>query len=521
MSSSSALHSVAIVSRIQAAVLDIGLFRTSICVVGIWLLWQLGHVVYGLYFGPLSKIPGPRIAAATNLWLLRRLYQYRKNRTINDCFEEYGPIVRIGPNKVALNTEQDIKTVYAIGTKFVKSSWYLTWSLMGYDNVFTFINPKQHADRRRITAKLMAKNSVILYLDDISQHIRDFIRLCNKSAAQGQAINFMHLYRYMALDVLGSAALGKSFDLMKTGQSHPFVHDLDACVMAIPPRGYLPSWLWWFIKRIPNKQWQFELGGEQRIFNYSSDIIEEKIQRASKNGGKLSERDANTIVGRYIEHRDDDGKPLPRGEINAELGNIYFAGTDTTSNTLSFLSWELATKPEIQARLFAELKEKMPNHGAVPALEDVETWPFLNAVINETLRKYAAAPSQLERVVPPGGAVLHGYYLPEGTIVGVQAFSIHRKKEVFPDPETFNPDRWLNATDEMRRHFMPFGLGSRICLGMHIAMLEMRLVLACLVRQFELQPLPTQDPRAMEMKDFWLAFPAGKTLELMAIPRME
>lgn len=429
----------------------------------VYVLVKIGRLVYTAWFSPLSKIPGPQPARWTDLWLLWQLYSFRKCPTINECFSEYGPVVRIGPNKVALNTEEAIKVVYGIGTKFVKSEWYKTWSLLGFDNVFTIHDPKQHAERRRITAKLMSKSNVVVYTPDINEHIKNFVRLCTQRS--NMITNLMPVYRYLALDVVGSTAFGRSFDLMKTGKDHPFAEDLDACVMAIPPRGYVSKWLWAIIKRFPNKKWQFYLGGEKRICAYSDEVIEEQLDYAKTHDGKLSEKHLKTLVGAYLEYRDSKGQYLSPGVITGEIGTIYFAGTDTTSNSLAFITWEVARQKSIQEKLFKELAEKIPDPSQVPALADVETWPYLNAIIKEGLRLYAAAPSHLERVVPAGGTVIQGKYIPAGTVVGVQAYSIHRKPEIFPDPEAFIPERWLQETDEMRRHFMPFGLGSRVCMG--------------------------------------------------------
>lgn len=483
------------------------------------LFLEVSRRIYSIYFSPLSKIPGPKLAAMTDLWLLYHLYQFQKCGTIEKCFQQYGPILRIGPNKIAFNSTNEIKTVYGIGTKFVKSKWYKTWALMGYENVFTMDDPREHAERRKITAKLMSKNNVITYLPDINQQIRAFLRLVLK--APEHVIDLMTLYQYLALDIVGTTTFGRSFDLMKTGQPHPFAKDLIACVMTIPPRGYLPKWVWWLVTKIPNKQWQFNLGAEKRIIEYADDIIHEKLAAAANNGGKMTVADSNTLIGNYVEYRDANGQPLSRGVISGEIGNMFFAGMDTTSNTLTFITWEIAQNPAIQARLFAELKERIADPTHVPNLGDVETWPYLNAVIKEGLRKYAAAPAHMERKVPLGGATLQGYYVPVGTIVGVQIYSIHRKLEIFPDPDVFVPERWLHPTEEMKRHFCPFGFGSRVCSGMHIAYLELRLTLATLVRQFELSVLPGQIPEEMDLKDFWLVFPAGKKLVLSVVPRVE
>ncbi|KAI1615918.1 cytochrome P450 [Exophiala viscosa] len=475
--------------------------------------------IYSAYFGPLSKIPGPKLAALTNGWMLWHLWHFEKCAVIHEQFKKYGPIVRVGPNNVALNTTEDMKTVYAVGAKFPKSSFYDSWSFNGSPNVFSMRDQKAHADRRKVSSKIMSRNALVTYLPEINQHLRDFVRVCGKRA--GTTVDFVTQFRFLALDVVGSAAFGKSFNLMRNETEHPFVHDLDACIAAVPPRGYFPTWVWWLITKIPTKDWQFALGGEKRICEYSGDIVDEQEERMKKNGGEMVKEDANTLVGKMINYRDENGAALPRSAIDGEIGIIFFAGTDTTSNTLAFMSYELARHKQHQDKLYEELKERMPVKGAVPDLVDAEAWPFLNAVIKETLRLYAVAPSQLERDVPKGGTHLHGKYIPEGTIVGVQNYSIHRKAEAFPDPETFKPERWFNETEDMRRHFMPFGLGSRICLGQNIAMLEMRLTIATLIRSFELTLPADHNPADVALKDFWLAFPASRKVELVCVPREE
>lgn len=506
-------------SDLQASSIDLDVWNTCCFLIGGLIMLCISRILYSLYLGPLSGIPGPKLAAITDLWLLNHLCQFRKASTVHACFKRYGPIVRIGPRNIALNTEEDIKKVYGIGTKFVKSEWYLSWSLKGFDSMFTIPDHKLATDRRRITANMMTQNSLSEHLDGIHQRIKDLNELCRKAGKENNLINFRYMWRYFTLDVLGSTILGRSFDLMKTGKQHQFIKDFNDCFLALMPKGYCSAWLWWLVTMIPYPPWQSILSGEDRLVKASSDIIQEKLQRAENNNNQVTPEDSKTIVGRYIEYRDNLGNPLPSGVIDVEVATVYIAGTDTTAITLSFITWELASKPELQDRLFEELKANMPVPDEIPAIEDVEAWPLLNAVIHEALRLYAAAPNLLERVVPPGGATLQGHHIPAGTIVGMQALSMHRNEDVFSDPDTFNPDRWFHPTTQMKRHFMPFGLGSRICIGMHLAMLELRLSISSLVRQFKLHPLPDQDPEAMKLKDLWLIMPVGDDVNLQVVPR--
>lgn len=475
----------------------------------------VAHVVYQLFFSPLKDVPGPKLAAISDLWLLRKLYRLEKCATIHRGFAEYGPLIRIGPNKVAFNSVELIKPVYGVGTRCVKSSWYKTWALSGRENVFTIIDPKAHANRRRITSQLMSHNNLVKNLPAVNQHVASFVKLCKRKKKLGEQLDFLVLYRYLALDVLSSATFGKNFGLLETGRDHPFSDDLDACVAVLPPRGYMPAWLWEVVRRIPHRRWQFLVGGEQRIFEYSHQVVQEQERTPPS--------DPPTIVRKYLDHRDEDGSALPYDIIIGETANLFFAGTDTTSNSLSFITWELASKPHVQQRLFEELKSHMAKdeNATPPPLQDVQTWPYLNAVIKEGLRKYAAAPSHMERVIPPGGLTLHGYYLPGGTIIGTQIYSIHRNERVFPNPDEYIPERWLpgNETEEMRKHYIPFGLGSRVCMGQYVAMMEMRLVLAALVRRYQILVPKGFDCASMEMKDFWLVFPKGHSLKLDIVER--
>jgi cytochrome P450 len=130
-------------------------------------------------------------------------------------------------------------------------------------------------------------------------------------------------------------------------------------------------------------------------------------------------------------------------------------------------------------------------------------------------RLYGAAPSLLERIVPnssvktsvPEAFDLMGYALPPGTVVATQAWSSHRDPTVFPAPETFLPERWLETGDNneqletMNRHMMPFGVGSRVCGGQNFAQMVLRIAIAAIVRNFDLlSPVETTE-KSMEIRD--------------------
>jgi cytochrome P450 len=138
------------------------------------------------------------------------------------------------------------------------------------------------------------------------------------------------------------------------------------------------------------------------------------------------------------------------------MGNII-AGTDTTSVTTTYLTWALARHPEIQAQVIAEV-EKLPLDCTD---DDVREVPLFGHVINETLRLYGAASGSMPRDVPAGGITVCGDYIPSGTTISTQAYSLGRIADVWDRADSFTPSRWRSPSKAMKDSFMPWGGGSR------------------------------------------------------------
>ncbi len=149
-------------------------------------------------------------------------------------------------------------------------------------------------------------------------------------------------------------------------------------------------------------------------------------------------------------------------DMAAECTDHMVAGIDTTGDALCFLMWEISQPRSfhVQRRLQEELR------GNPETVFD--KLPYLDALVNEGLRCFPAIPMSLPRYVPAGGRTIDGYFLPEKTIVSCQAYSTHRINEsVFPQPNLFNPDRWLEERGELdrKRLFFAFASGGRGCVG--------------------------------------------------------
>ena len=173
-----------------------------------------------------------------------------------------------------------------------------------------------------------------------------------------------------------------------------------------------------------------------------------------------------------------------------------FAGSDTTGITLRAVLYYVLKNPRVHRRLQQELDEA--NFPSPVSYRAAQSLPYLTAVIEEATRMHPAVGLPLERIVPASGLTLpDGRFIAPGTIVGMNAWVVHQDKNVYgPDAESFNPDRWLQGSDEtaaeyqarrsrMREADLTFGAGNRVCLGKNISILEIYKFMATLFMHYQ------------------------------------
>jgi cytochrome P450 len=143
---------------------------------------------------------------------------------------------------------------------------------------------------------------------------------------------------------------------------------------------------------------------------------------------KASETSSNIFSN--IAAEAEAGEKLSMQDVHMEASGLIVAGTDTTSTTLTYLVWAVLLRPKLQQDLETEVATLNDDYSDT----DLEKLPLLNAVIEETLRLYGAAPAGLPRAVPPGGVTIDDQVIPTGTTVTTQAYTFHRDPALFPRP---------------------------------------------------------------------------------------
>jgi cytochrome P450 family 135 len=229
-------------------------------------------------------------------------------------------------------------------------------------------------------------------------------------------------------------------------------------------------------------------------------------------------RQAPSTVGRddilslLLQARDEHGEPMTDGELRDELMTLLVAGHETTATALAWAFERLLRAPAALARVQGELE---PGGG-----------PYLDAVIKETLRLWPIIPIVVRRLAAV--MELQGYALPAGSHVAPCIFLAHRRPDVYPDPMAFRPERFLDRAADPYA-WLPFGGGTRRCLGASFAMYEMKVVLATILGGARLRPArQAAEPirrRGLTFAPAWDALvvleerkPAGAPVELRGPP---
>jgi cytochrome P450 len=190
------------------------------------------------------------------------------------------------------------------------------------------------------------------------------------------------------------------------------------------------------------------------------------------------------LLDALLEARDDDGQPMPPGELRDEAVSIFFAGHETSANALTWTTYLLSTHPEVFERLREEADRVIGDR--LPTMEDVPKLEYAAMVIREVMRLYP--PGWIYGRVAERDEVLRGHQIRKGDMLGICPLIAHRLPESWPDPERFDPERFAGDKTNSNRNFtyIPFGAGPHMCIGIHLAMAETQIVLAMLARRAKL-----------------------------------
>ncbi|KAJ5945624.1 cytochrome P450 [Penicillium verhagenii] len=465
-------------------------------------------VVSRLYLHPLSKFPGPRIAALT------RWYEFYHDVVLDGTYvkyypklhQKYGPIVRIAPNHLHVNDPEFYKEVFKSQTNFLKPPYF--YSNLGIsDSLVGICDPHKHRLRRTIINPLFSKQAMERTMPIVQDTVENAANILRARYKEGKSTDIQKLYRCITVDVISRAVFGHSQDLTAQDENDiypPFLASLDLFTKNLGITKHFT-----FINKIalslPEKYAEKLSPGYQSFRNQCEKWIN-AVKTRHSNGVFKTDDGRDTVFDLLLEPNDKKGYQVPdMTELVDEAFLLLLAGSDTTAYSLACATYYLLTHEEVLLKLKAELDGVPRLEGGRLDCRNIQSLPYLTCVVKESLRLSSAVPGNLPRVVPPEGANVQGNHIPGGSIVSISTRIIHDNADLFPEPEKFKPERWLGEKGrELERWNVTFSKGPRACAGINLAYLEIYMILAIFFSDFDLSLYQT-DADSMEWLDHGFA----------------
>lgn len=488
------------------------------------LLLRLLYALFTRLFSPLRNIPGPLAARFTKLWYVSRVAKGRFQYENIDLHRQYGPLVRIAPNFVTFDDPAALKTVYGISSKFPKSDWYQGSRAPGKDEytLFTDQDIRRHAETRKSIQNLYSMSSLVSYQPYVDHCMDIFADRLDEMAAKGEPVDISYWLQAYAFDVIACITYGTRFGFLDRGEDiRGFISSLYGAVRHMSMVAMYPK-LHALLFRLDSK---LKLFGSKGLMDRIDFVKARMTLRSAERKARDPEASLKAegvqrdFIDRMWDKHDEDPARITSHHIFVVGMENINAGSDTTASTLSGLLYFLLANPQALAKLKEEIQQFTASGqlSEQPSFKECQQMPYLDAVLKESLRLHSAVGLPLWRVVPKGGVEIAGQFVPEGTNIGINAWVAHRNPTVWgPDAEVFRPERWLEAQAEaeagnkeklqrMEGYYLPFGWGSRTCIGRHISTLEIKKLVPRLLRDYELELERPQD--RFETEDYWFVLP--------------
>jgi len=406
-----------------------------------------------------------------------------------------GPIVRISPNEVHLSDPENYEKIYYIGSKAPSKAGYF-YSAFGLKTAgFGTLSNELHRVRRGALNPLFSKKAVLQLENVVQSKVEKLLHSADQKLAQGESVDLYHGFRALSVDVITDYAFDNCYNQL---DSPEFAAGFFNMLQELIPRG-------WFLQAFPfllpiTNLITPNMAKKINIYLYnflkfrqvfcptSFGYICQAFKHLELTSCLLLQRCVDEITtvkqqiaqGKYKSARKTifhqlldpvatEGHVVPDVEdLTDEAFTILTAAADTTGNAMTVTSYYVISNPEIYHALTTELEKAFPSSTTKLDYATLEKLPYLTAVIKEGLRLSFGVPGRLPRTIETQDVVLNGYSIPRGTTVGMSSWMMHRNPKIFSNPDTFLPERWLDPanTAKLEKFFIPFGRGSRNCIGM-------------------------------------------------------
>ncbi|RWA09888.1 hypothetical protein EKO27_g5205 [Xylaria grammica] len=464
-----------------------------------YLFYHLLLVTYRLYWSPIAKFPGPKLAAST--YWYEAYYDFLSNGggqfafRIKKMHEEYGPVVRITPNELHIDDPEYYDVVFCNSqpSRPIDKMERFRYRLNHPDSTLSTVKAEDHKVRRSAIASFFSQSRVRSYNDDLQNIIERVSRkIATEFKGTGRVIMVNHMWASLTADMIMELTFGYSSNMSEAPDF------LSPMPQATSNFAFLAHYATHFpiigmvIKFLPDRVLEVLVPAAKPLLRFRREMrryLREIISRKDTNTPKTGKTNIfHEILESNLPPQD---KSLER--LTQEAMLVNGAAIETTAWTLTVATFHILFNPDIHSRLKCELEGAMRDPKKILPWNDLQKLPYLNATVMEALRLSFGSVQRLPRVNRLFGLKYHELEIPPNVPIGMDAFHMHMNERIFPEPLSFRPERWLddpkgpNELKPLSHYLVSFSRGARGCLGKHLAMMELHVALATIFRRHDLE----------------------------------
>jgi cytochrome P450 len=363
-------------------------------------------------------------------------------------------------------------------------------------NLFSDRDEQHHREQKRLVANAYSLSSLLEMEPGVDSCTQIFLDKLGSFADRKAPVDLGAWLQYYSFDVVGEFVFAKKLGFLEEGR------DVDGMIVAIQGMlvyaslcGQVPEMHHILLGNPLFPIFLTQMETWNSVVTFSLKAINSRS--SLKRDGELEKEDLEAgkdMMSKWMAVHHLNPDKMTSTDVMVHLSANVFAGSDTTAIALRAVFYFLLRNPTVMVKVQEEI-DNATREGKlsepISYRESMTHLPYLGAVIKETMRLHPSTGLIMERHVPSEGAVICGKSIPAGTVVGINAWVVHRNPEVFEAPDSFIPERWLESSPEklkeMEQSFFAFGAGARTCLGKNISLTEMHKMIPELLRKFELK----------------------------------
>ncbi|KAK5992617.1 Cytochrome P450 monooxygenase TwmD [Cladobotryum mycophilum] len=443
--------------------------------------------IWRMYFHPLSRFPGPKIAAVSDAWYAYHSLAGRWPWAIEDVLKEYGDVVRIAPNELVFVTPQALSDLYASNTKNLEHFTKTEINNHGNDEHGGIIWEWDPARHRRVAKQLspaFSGRALRAKEPTLHKYIDLFVQRMRTLGGGAQGVSLPNWINWLCVDISADLAYNREMNALKDMKEPPYLTLLSGFNKAV----VVIQTSWRFPLLSPLK-YLFLIAAmkHSHIRAHSRMQLEHRIRRK----GAVEHLDFFEQL--IPEDREPPKDPKEMRHLEQVAGQLLIAGYEPPVMWFYFTIYHLLKNPNSLRTLVDEIRGTFQSYNDITS-DTAATLPYLTACLRESLRTMPNVLTGMPVVSP--GAVVDGIYIPKGVVCQSSPFALARSPRNFRDPLTFRPERWLpekhplydpQFADDNRKGFQPFSQGPRMCAGKEVAWWQSRVFISKVLWTFDLE----------------------------------